>query len=92
LLGCFSSKLPQNRHPERSASQIYRVTQRSVRGSKDPGDAYLTHAARSFSTAEARTTRTPHGLSLPYSATLFWLERRRREIRSALLAPARPQV
>ena len=26
LFGCFSSNSPQNRHPERSASQIYRVT------------------------------------------------------------------
>ncbi len=28
LFGCYSSNSPQNRHPERSASQIYRVTQR----------------------------------------------------------------
>ena len=33
-LGCFSSNLPQNRHPERSASQIYRVTQRLVARSR----------------------------------------------------------
>jgi hypothetical protein len=30
--------------------------------SKDPEDAYLTHAARSFSSTEARTWRTRHGL------------------------------
>src|SRR6202046_4469200 len=32
----LSSKLPQNRHPERSASQIYRVTQRLWRGVEGP--------------------------------------------------------
>jgi hypothetical protein len=35
-LGCFSSKLLQNRHPERSASRIYRVTQRLWRGVEEP--------------------------------------------------------
>jgi hypothetical protein len=35
-LGCFSSILPQNRHPERSASQIDRVTQRLGRGVEGP--------------------------------------------------------
>jgi len=49
-LGCFSSELPQNRHPERSASQTYRVIQRLVarsrracpeRSRRNPGDAYL---------------------------------------------------
>jgi hypothetical protein len=35
-LGCFSSKLPQNRHPERSASQSYCVTQRLWRGVEGP--------------------------------------------------------
>ena len=40
---------------ERSASQIYRETQRLVvRSRRNPGGAYLTHAARSFSTIEAR--------------------------------------
>src|ERR1700692_2129275 len=33
-LGCFSSKLPQKRHPERSASQIYRVTPHLVARSR----------------------------------------------------------
>jgi hypothetical protein len=33
-LGCFSLKPPQKRHPERSASQIYRVTQRLVARSR----------------------------------------------------------
>jgi hypothetical protein len=50
LFRMFSSELPQNRHPERSATQTYRVTERSV----DPGDASLTIAARSLSTTEAR--------------------------------------
>jgi hypothetical protein len=35
-LGCFSSKLPQNRHPERSASPIDRVTQSLWRGVEGP--------------------------------------------------------
>jgi hypothetical protein len=46
----FSSKLPQNRHPERSASQIYRVTQRLWRGVEGPRRCLFTHAVRSFST------------------------------------------
>ena len=46
--------LKQNRHPERSASQIYRLTEGSGAESKDPGDPYLAHAARSFSTTETR--------------------------------------
>jgi hypothetical protein len=59
----FRPKLPQNRHPERSASQIYRVTQRLMARSRracpersrgNPEGAYLTHAALSFSTTESR--------------------------------------
>jgi hypothetical protein len=50
----FSFKLPQNRHPERSASEIYRVNSTWGAESKDLGGAYLSHAARSFSTTEAR--------------------------------------
>jgi hypothetical protein len=34
LFGVFSSNLSQNRHPERSASQIYRVIQRQVARSR----------------------------------------------------------
>jgi hypothetical protein len=45
----------QSRHPERSASQMDRVTQRFMGAeSKDLGGASLTHAALSFSTTEAR--------------------------------------
>ena len=45
--------LPQNRHPERSASPIDRVTQRACGAeSKDLGGAYLNHAVRRFSTTE----------------------------------------
>ena len=71
-LFCISNS-PQKRHPERSASQIYRVTWRLMARSRracpersrgNPEGAYLTHAARSFSTTEARTWRTRHGLSL----------------------------
>ena len=60
----FSSILPQNRHPERSASQICRVKQHLCAESKDPGGAYLTHAARSFSTTEAREQDLLTGTSL----------------------------
>jgi hypothetical protein len=45
-------KLPQNRHPERSASQIDCVTHRLWRGVEGPRRCYLTHAVRSFSTTE----------------------------------------
>ena len=34
--GCFSFKLPQSRHPERSAARIYRVTQRLWRAVEGP--------------------------------------------------------
>src|SRR5277367_3373000 len=54
LFRMFFVKLPQNRHPERSASQIDCVTQRLWRGVEGPRRCYLTHAARSFSTTEAR--------------------------------------
>ena len=53
LFEMLSSKLPQRRHPERSASPIYRMTQCCGAESKDPGGADLTHAARTFSTTEA---------------------------------------
>ena len=67
------SKLRQNRHPERSASPIYRVTQRLVarsrracpeRSRRNLGGAYFTHAVRSFSTTEPAPGRGRHGLSL----------------------------
>ena len=45
---------PQKRHPERSASQSYRVTQRLCAESKDLCGAYLTPAAQTFSTTETR--------------------------------------
>jgi hypothetical protein len=64
LFRMFFVNIPQSRHPERSASQIYRLTQRCGAESKDPEGAYLTHAARSFSTTEASTGRTRHGLSM----------------------------
>jgi hypothetical protein len=43
---------------------MYRVAQRCRAESKDPGGAYLTHAARTFSTTEARIGRTGYDLSL----------------------------
>ena len=68
---CFLQNLPQNRHPERSASQIYRVKERLGAESKDPGCAYPTHAARSLSTTEARTGRTRCGLE-DFAQTWGW--------------------
>jgi hypothetical protein len=55
----FFFKLPQNRHPERSASQMDRVTQRLWRGVEEPVPSVaegtsavlnLPNAARSFLT------------------------------------------
>jgi hypothetical protein len=72
FFGVFLSKLPQNRHPERSASQIYRVTQRLVarsrracpeRGRGNLGNAYLIDAAQAFPATGARTFRIRQGLS-----------------------------
>jgi hypothetical protein len=57
----FFFKTPQNRHPERSASQIYRVNPFDGAESKDPEDAYRFDAVRSFSTTEARIRRTRNG-------------------------------
>jgi hypothetical protein len=55
LFRMFFVKLPQNRHPERSASQRL-IACHSACGAepKDLGGAYFTHAVRSFSTTEAR--------------------------------------
>ena len=62
----LSVKTPQKRHPERSASQIYRVTQRLMarsrracpeRSRRNPEGAYFTHAALGFSTTEAALGR-----------------------------------
>jgi hypothetical protein len=59
----FFFKTPANRHPERSASQIYRKQGLYGAESKDPGDAYLVNAVRTLSTSEAHTRQTRHGLS-----------------------------
>src|ERR1700749_436017 len=40
LLRVFFFKLPQNRHPERSASQMDRVTQRLGRGAEGTSGAF----------------------------------------------------
>jgi hypothetical protein len=61
----FSSKLPQNRHPEAERlTDLSRDTTLYGAKSKDPEDAYLAYAVRSFSPTEARTRPTRHGLSL----------------------------
>jgi hypothetical protein len=68
----FFSTPQQNRHPacpgvpwERSAAQIYLHNNGfTARSRRTPAALILPHAARSFSTTEARTGRTRHGLSL----------------------------
>src|ERR1700760_4016765 len=55
LLRVFSFKLPQNRHPERSAAQMDRGdTALGARSRRTLGNAQFTHAARSFSTTGPR--------------------------------------
>jgi hypothetical protein len=55
----------QSRHPERSASQIYRIKELYSAESKDPEDAYLTHAVRSFSPLKPLLADPPR--SLPWA-------------------------
>jgi hypothetical protein len=55
----FFVKTPTNRHPERSASQIYRVIQRLWRGVEGPRRCYLTDAVRSFSPTEPHRAGPP---------------------------------
>jgi hypothetical protein len=86
----FSLKLPQKRHPERSASQLYRVTQRSGAESKDPGGADLTHAARSFSTTQAREQDSSCGTHLMVTGTsfhaLYWRRKKPASLRICMSA------
>jgi hypothetical protein len=58
------SDFAQNRHPERSALQIYRKETPLCAESKDPGGAYLTDAVRVFSTTEVRRICGRRGLEL----------------------------
>jgi hypothetical protein len=69
--GTFSFKAPTNRHPERSASQIYRVNSVWGAKSKDPDDAYLVDAVRSFSTTQVREQDSPCGTHLMVTNTSF---------------------
>ena len=50
----FFVKLTRTRHPERSASHTYRLREDLQRGVEGPRRRFRTHAARSFSTTEAR--------------------------------------
>jgi hypothetical protein len=53
---------PQNRHPERSASRIYRLTQHFWRESKDPKDDYWPMLFRVFrhqNLKEIKKSQTP---------------------------------
>jgi hypothetical protein len=79
LLGCFSSKLPQNRHPERSASQIDRVTEHLWRGVEGPRRC-LSYPCRS----DLFDHRSPHRRFPPRSST----GAENQELASTLLCPA----
>jgi hypothetical protein len=57
--GCFSLELPQNRHPERSALQIDRMTQRLMRGVEGPRRCLSAYTVRAFSTTDARGQDLP---------------------------------
>jgi hypothetical protein len=75
----FSSKLPQNRHPGRSASQIDRVIRCLVaRSRRTPAILILPMLFRAFH-HRARTWRPRHGLSL---------EPRTKNLLAILLCPA----
>ena len=70
-------ELPQNRHSERSASQIYRVTRRlAARSRRTPGFLILTQAARTLSATDTRTWRPPSAcprLASPLVGGVDWL-------------------
>src|SRR5271156_2404017 len=59
----FFVKLPQNRHPERSASQIYRVIQRLWRGVEGPRRCLSHPGCSELFNHRARAGRVCHGLS-----------------------------
>ena len=61
---------PLNRHPERSASQIGRVTQRLRRGVEGPRGSYPVDAARSFLAIQAREQGSPCGTHLMVTGAL----------------------
>ena len=54
--------LPQNRHPERSASPIDRLTQSLWRGVEGPRRCLFTHAVRSFPTTKPAAGGARRGL------------------------------
>ena len=54
----------QSRHPERSASRIYRKQELYGAESKDPGDTYPAHAVRGLFGHEAREQNQPDFLRL----------------------------
>jgi hypothetical protein len=77
-LSCEILDLKQNRHPEQSAlTDLSRDRTPGGAESKDLGGAYLTHAARSFSTTEARKqdllryALDGHGNSFSWTVIIF---------------------
>src|ERR1700691_441126 len=62
LFRMFFVKLPQNRHPERSASQIDRVTQRLRRGVEGPRRCLSYPCCSELFNHRARTGRPRYGL------------------------------
>src|SRR6202166_4791086 len=70
LRDALLQKRPQNRHPERSASQIYRVNSVWGAESKDPDDAYLVDAVRTFSTIQTKEHDSPLRLFMLHNAKI----------------------
>ena len=66
--------------------------------SKDPGDAYLTHAARAFSTAEAREQELlryaldGHGYIFSCTVIIFHPQVCARSLNSGMIVPMRLKV
>jgi hypothetical protein len=75
---CISTS-PQNRHPERSASQIYHVTEHWWRGVEGPRGCLFYPCRSELSTTQARTGQIRHGLSTMAE---------NQELASILLCPA----
>jgi hypothetical protein len=84
-LRCFSST-PHKIVILSGASRIYAFHSPCSAESKDPGGAYSTHAARSFSTPEARTGRPCNGFCRDLGCRMITVQEkkyRNRQMRTA---------
>src|SRR5580698_6688708 len=68
---CFPPKLTQNRHPERSATQTCRLTQRVWRGVEGPRRCYLPNATRTVFTKEVSPCDVVLGRTFPAPFRFF---------------------